>query len=205
MSTAFFHSSRSPLDPPTGEPLGSTGQSRDEFAASLYSELRAIAAGYFASQPANHTLQPTALVNEALVRMLRSAEADSERWASKGHFLAVAATAMRNILVDCARAKAAKKRGGGDNIQLLSEETAMPRKSEVNILELNDAIDRLAEIDERAARVVELRFFAGLTIAQTATVMGVSDFTIEKDWRAARAFLASRLTAIPSDEEHRSP
>ncbi len=177
------------------------GAAADELTATLYAELRAIAASYFASQPASHTLQPTALVNEALLKMIRDRHPESaERWKSPGHFLAVAATAMRQILVDYARAKRSLKRGGVGRIAVDATGLAAPVLPDV--IELNDAIDRLAVLDERASRVVVLRFFAGLTIAQAAVVLGVSDFTIENDWRAARAFLARELASSSKDAAH---
>jgi RNA polymerase sigma factor (TIGR02999 family) len=148
-----------------------------------------MAAGYFAGQSPGHTLQPTALVNEALMRMIKVERVgNGGRWNSHGHFLAVAATAMRQILVDYARAKAALKRSG---VPVRLE--AGPTRAQLDVLDLNDAIDRLARLDERAGRVVVLRFFAGLTIAQVADALEVSTHTVESDWRAARAYLAREL------------
>lgn len=173
----------------------------DEVVATIYSELRAIAANYFSSQPAGHTLQPTALVNEAVLRLFRDSNPiTTGRWNSPGHFLAVAAIAMRQILIDHARAKAALKRGGGMQVCVdPSGLPAAPVRPAMDVLELNDAIDRLAAIDDRAAKVVVLRFFAGLTIAQVSEVLGVSDFTVEGDWRAARAFLSRELATAGAD------
>jgi RNA polymerase sigma factor (TIGR02999 family) len=175
----------------------------DELVATIYSELRAIAAGYFSSQPVGHTLQPTALVNEAVLRLFRDCEpVKAARWRTPGHFLAVAAIAMRQVLIDHARAKAAlKRRGVMGGVQICLDSAGFPgppvaravTPPVVDLLELNEAIDRLAALDERAARVGVLRFFAGLTIAQVAEVLGVSDFTVENDWRAARAFLSREL------------
>lgn len=174
--------------------LGSP-QNAEELTAALYADLRAIAAGYFASQPPSHTLQPTALVNEALLRMIRDRHPDApDRWKSPGHFLAVAATAMRQILVDCARARNSLKRGG--HFRIAIDSAGLAARREFDVIELSDAIDKLAALDERASRVVILRFFAGLTIAQAAVILGVSDFTVENDWRAARAFLARELSPV---------
>jgi len=160
--------------------------------AMLYDEMRALAASYFARQPMRHTLQPTALVNEAFMKLCRGGAANAERWNSSSHFLAVAAKAMRQILVDHARAKGAVKRGQNARVSL--DVSLLPETgSEVDVLELNDAIDRLSAKDERAAKVVVLRFFAGLSIAETARVLTVSDFTVESDWRVARAWLAREL------------
>lgn len=164
----------------------------DELVADVYAQLRAMAAGYFSSQACGHTLQPTALVNEALMRMIRVERVSGEaKWTSPSHFLSVAAMAMRQILVDYARAKAALKRSAAGEIRV--EADLIPARMELDILELNDAIDRLAHLDERGSKVVVMRFFAGLTIAQTASVLGVSEYTVESDWRAARAFLMREL------------
>lgn len=169
---------------------GATGN--DELVADVYTQLRAMAAGYFANQSCGHTLQPTALVNEALMRMIRVERVSAEaKWTSPAHFLAVAAMAMRQILVDYARAKAALKRSAGAEIRVEAESIAA--RPHLDILELNDAIDRLSKLDERGAKVVVMRFFAGLTIAQTSEVLGVSAYTVENDWRAARAFLVREL------------
>jgi RNA polymerase sigma factor (TIGR02999 family) len=166
----------------------------------LYADLRAVASNYFAQQPLGHTLQPTALVHEAVLRLLRDDQSARGRAVTHSHFLAIAATAMRQILVDHARAARALKRGGTPggptgarrivHVDVTSLASPAPL---LDLLELDEAIRRLAELDERAARVVVLRFFAGLTIRQVAEVVGVSDFTVENDWRAARAFLAREL------------
>jgi RNA polymerase sigma factor (TIGR02999 family) len=186
---------------PDAPPAPAAPMNADEVVATIYSELRAVAANYFSSQPVGHTLQPTALVNEAVLRLIRDSKPLSgARWSSPGHFLAVAAIAMRQILIDHARAKAALKRGGG--MQICLDSSGFPAPPIVDVIELNEAIDRLAALDDRAARVVVLRFFAGLTIAQVSEVLGVSDFTVENDWRAARAFLSRELApaAAPPPE-----
>jgi len=157
--------------------------------ALLYDELRGLAVSYFARQPSRHTFQPTALVHEAFMKLYREEAGEGNRWRSSSHFLAVAAKAMRQILVDHARAKGALKRGRNAGVSLdmsLLADTG----AEVDVLDINDAIERLAVKDERASKVVVLRFFAGLSIAETAAVLGVSDFTVEKDWRHARAWLS---------------
>lgn len=165
----------------------------DQLIASTYMQLRAIAAGYFAGQHPSHTLQPTALVHEAILRLVRNhgAGGTTGRWNSRDHFLALAATAMRQILVDHARAKAARKRkpdpGEGGHKK---EPATTPAE---DFLDLDNAITSLARIDPRAAEVINLRFFAGLTVVQTAQVLGVSDFTVERDSRVAKAYLAERL------------
>jgi RNA polymerase sigma factor (TIGR02999 family) len=177
-----------PSSPASGEAQPPTA----EMVALMYDELRALAAGYFARQAPGHTLQPTALVHEAIAKFYQSGDAGKQQWRSRSHFLAVAATAMRQILVDRARAKAARKRGAAASVSI--DVDLVPGKtSEIDVLELHELIDRFAARDERAARVVVLKFFAGLTIAQIAEVLGVSDFTVENDWRVARAWLGREL------------
>lgn len=153
-------------------------------------ELKAIARGYLAGQRAGHTLQPSALVNEAYLKIIGRGHDD---WKDRAHFFALAARAMRQILVDHARRKTAAKRGGGVARVTLQEGDARLERGDVDVLELDDALRRLAELDERKARVVELRLFAGLTIAEAAEVLGVSHMTISSDWRMASAWLASDL------------
>ena len=157
----------------------------------VYDELRALAGSFFARQTPGHTLQPTALVHEAYLKL-----ADSDlQWESRAHFFAVAARAMRQILMNHARNKAAAKRGGGwDRITL--DEAITPLGSatrEIDLLALDEALDRLATLSERQARVIELRFFGGLTIAEAAHVLGAGTTTIEDDWLLAKAWLAREL------------
>lgn len=157
----------------------------------LYDELRTLAARQFRGQPSDHTLQPTVLVHEAFLRLVGRPEKD---WNDRKHFFAVAATAMRQILVNHARAKNADKRGGGERPVLLNDEIVGNRGQNLDVLDLNDAMDRLSAIDPRKHRVVELRFFAGLTVPEVAEVMDVSVTTIESEWRAARAWLSVELS-----------
>ena len=167
----------------------------------LYEELRALAARQFRGQPSNHTLQPTVLVHEAFLRLVGySAE---QGYTDRKHFFAVAAKAMRQILVNHARGKNAEKRGGGGEKLMLNEEIAGapngggvgngPQQA-LDVLDLNDALERLAAIDERKHRVVELRFFGGLTVPEVAEVLGLSVSSIEAEWRAARAWLSAELS-----------
>lgn len=157
----------------------------------LYDELRSIAARQFRGQPSGHTLQPTILVHEAFLKLMgKSATAFKDR----AHFFAVAATAMRHILVNHARAANAEKRGGGAKAIALNEEIAGSGSSaQVDVLSLHEALEQLARIDQRKHRVIELRFFAGLTVEEIAEAMGVSKTTIESEWRAARAWLNVKL------------
>ncbi|MEM6673170.1 MAG: ECF-type sigma factor [Planctomycetota bacterium] len=155
----------------------------------VYDELRRLAAAYLARESAGHTLQPTALVNEAYLRV--SAQDDVE-WKNPAHLRAISAIAMRRVLVDHARGKDAAKRGGGwEKITL--EAGLVEGEQEIDTLALDVALTRLAEVDERRARVVELRFFGGLTNREVAEHLGVSETTVEADWRFARAWLGREL------------
>lgn len=159
----------------------------------VYDELRALAGRYFLRQP-EQTIQPTSLVHEAYLR-LASPAADGDgplRFRSRGHFAAVAATAMRQILTDRARRRAAKKRGGGERPVTLTN-VGTPSGREVDVIDLDRALTELAELDPRRARVVELRYFGGLTVPEVADHLGLSPRTVELDWRGARAWLAARL------------
>jgi RNA polymerase sigma factor (TIGR02999 family) len=153
-------------------------------------ELRAIAGGLLRRERADHTLQPTALVNEAWMRLFRSAGSAPE---GRRHFFALAAKVMRQILVDHARSGKREKRGGGEAALPLDEALAAVAVERLDLLDLNSALEELAALDERQARVVELRFFGGLEAEEAADVLGVSLSTIEREWRAARAWLYQRL------------
>lgn len=155
----------------------------------IYEDLRRMAQRYMDGERTSHTLQPTALVNEVFLKM-RSRE---EGFRGEGHALAVAAIAMRGILVDHARRRLATKRGGGDKPLLLSGNEASDDRA-VEILELHELIARLSDLDPRRARVVELRFFAGLTNEQIAEALGVARSTVAADWAVARAWLRSQLS-----------
>lgn len=156
----------------------------------VYSQLRAIAGGYFRGQRANHTLQPTALVHEAYLKLVRG---EGQGWRSQAHFCAVAATAMRQILATHAEARRAAKRGGDAQRVPLADVTTPSGEQRLDIVALDEALTLLREIDERQVRVIELWFFGGLPLAQIAEVLGVSERTVERDWRRARAWLNSRL------------
>lgn len=159
----------------------------------LYDELRRTAAAYFSSQPAGHTLQPTALVHEAFARLIQQTQF---RARDRKHFLALAAKVMRQILVDHARTKDRDKRGSGWNqVSLLDDEVAEQPQSAIDAIALDDALKRLAEISPRKERLVELRFFAGLTLDEAAELLGISRATAAEDWRFARAWLMRELSA----------
>ncbi len=164
---------------------GREGAADDLFRA-VYGELRRLAGGYMAGQRASHTLQPTALVNEACLKLLGGA---GSRWEDRSHFLHAAARAMRQILVDHARTRGARKRGGDAVRVTLHETTHGTRDPGVEVLAVHEAMRTLESVDPRKATVVELRYFAGLDIEETARVMGVNERTVRRLWDRARAWL----------------
>lgn len=157
----------------------------------VYDELRQIAAGHRRLEHPDHSLQTTAIVHEAYLRLARL---DAMDWKSRGHFFAVASQAMRRVLVDHARRRRAAKRGGGLAPSPL-DTVVLALESSTDLLELDIALDKLARLEPREARVVELRFFAGLTVPEVAGVLGLSPATVERDWTAARAWLRRELEA----------
>lgn len=163
----------------------------DQLMPLVYEELRNIAARRLRQERTDHTLQPTALVNEAFLRMADQKDVD---WQGKAHFCAVAANMMRRILVDHARQRNAQKRQGGRQ-QVSLQETLLPAVSSqpVDIVALDDLLDQLAAFNERQAKVFELRCFGGLEVTETAKVLDVSAATVKNDWRFARAWLASQM------------
>jgi len=155
----------------------------------VYGELRRLASGYLARERADHTLQPTALVNEAYLRLVGQS-ADFE---SRGHFLAIAATAMRRVLVNHARDRAREKRGGGARREVLEEDVTAAEARDPDLLALDEALSRFAELDRRKVQVVELRYFAGLSVEESALVLGISPATVKREWQVARAWLRREL------------
>ncbi len=184
-----------PANPDRGDTWNSHEQvDTTELVPLLYAELRELATNYFRSQPHGHTLQPTVLVHEAFLKLHGSGAQDAaRRWRGRAHFLAVAARAMRQILTDHARSKQTEKRGCGTLVLPLRGDEVAGSAQPLDVVHLNDALERLETFDPRAASVVELRFFAGMSIAEVAGVLGVSDWTVEEDWRIARAWLAKQL------------
>jgi len=159
----------------------------------VYEELRALAGSYFRHQKPDHTLQPTALVHEAFIKLLGAAD---QGWTSRKHFYDVAAMAMRQLLTDHARQAASQKRGGGACRVTLSEAaTPLDNAPEVDLVALDDALAKLNALDSRQARIVELRYLAGLSVEETAEVIGVSPRTVKMDWQMARSFLRRELSA----------
>ncbi len=157
----------------------------------VYQELRARAGSYFGNQPANHTLQPTALVHEAYIKLVR---APGTAWKNRAHFCAVAATAMRQVLTDHARRRVAAHRARGERGEMTTAMYTPSQDATVDLLSLDDAMTKLGKLDARQARIVELRFFGGLTVKEVAGVLDVSTSTIEKEWRRVRAWLIRELS-----------
>jgi RNA polymerase sigma factor (TIGR02999 family) len=156
----------------------------------VYRDLHGIAARYMARERPDHTLQATALINEAYLRMTGLEEI---RWQDRAHFFAVAARVMRRILVDSARARKYQKRGGGASSVSFDEALLVTPQHGPDLVALDDALSALALKDERKSRVVELRFFGGLSIEETAEVLGVSSDTVLRDWKMAKALLLREL------------
>lgn len=164
----------------------------DDLLPHVYQELRRIAIGYLRSQRPDHTLQPTALLNEAYIRLAAS---DERQWNNRTHFFATAAAIMRNILVDHARARQAEKRGGGATLISLDSAHEAAAGKPADLIALDDALRALAAEDERKARVLELRYFAGLSVEETAEALGLSVATVGREARFATAWLRRELSA----------
>jgi RNA polymerase sigma factor (TIGR02999 family) len=165
-------------------------QAVEQLTLLVYDELRALAHSYLRVRGRRGTLQTTALVHDAFVRLLERTEAE---WQSRAHFFAVAAKAMRQILSNHARDMRAAKRGGGWARIALSQVNVASPQRELDVVLLDELLTRLTELDERQSRIVELRFFSGMTVPEIAHVLGVSTSTVEREWRAARAWLSSEL------------
>ncbi|MCC6343097.1 MAG: sigma-70 family RNA polymerase sigma factor [Bryobacterales bacterium] len=175
----------------------STGdrEALDELTPLVYQELRKIARRQMLKERAEHTLESTALVHEAYLRLVGQ---KGSKWQNRAHFFAVASEMARRILVDHAKARNAKKRGG-PKVSLDDSPEPFVRQ-DADVIAINDALDELAKLDPRQAKIVELRYFAGLTIEETAEVIGVSTPTVKRDWLVARAFLQRALGASPGPE-----
>ena len=171
---------------------GNSG-AQSELMEAVYPELRRVAAHMLQAERPNHTLQPTALVNEACLRLLGH-DAD---WKDRVHFFAAAAQAMRRILVDYARMRRAAKREGARRRVELTDVLAISEDSLDQVIEIDEALTRLAERDPRQCRVVELRFFGGLIEAEIADVLGIAPRTVSREWRLARAWLYGELNRPP--------
>jgi RNA polymerase sigma factor (TIGR02999 family) len=171
---------------------------RDELIPLVYDTLRRIARHQLRGERAGHTLETTALINEAYLKLVEQ----SVSWQSRAHFFGIAARLMRQLLVDYARARQRLKRGGDMQQISLTDAAGIAEDKAVDVLALDDALQILTEVDPQSSRIVELRFFGGLTIEETAQVMGISTPTVERGWRAARAWLQTELS--PSLSEHES-
>jgi RNA polymerase sigma factor (TIGR02999 family) len=162
----------------------------EQLFADVYAELRAIAARYLHRERKGHTLQPTALVHEAYLKLLGQTRVD---WQGRAHFLAIAAQAMREILVDHARRHRAAKRGGTRHRIALDDNLVIESNRNVDVLAIEDALTKLTKLDTRQAQMVELRFFGGLSIAEVAKVTGISKRSAEREWTMVRAWLRREL------------
>jgi RNA polymerase sigma factor (TIGR02999 family) len=167
-------------------------EAADRLFAAAYQELRRLAAWHFERERPDHTLQPTALVNELYLKLFAG---EPVEWQNRAHFFAVAAQQMRRILIDHARGHRAEKRGGGEARLSLDDVDGLTAPREEELIELDCALHELEELDPRSARVVELRFFAGLTEKEAAEVLGISVATLKRDWDFARAWLINQLAS----------
>jgi RNA polymerase sigma factor (TIGR02999 family) len=166
-------------------------EARERLVPIVYEELRRLAHHYMRGERAGHTLQTTALVNEVYIRLTG---VDALQWRDRAHFFAMAATLMRRVLVDYARQRGREKRGAGVSVTSLGDNAIAPQPS-VDIVALDEALERLAAVDPQQSRVVELRFFAGLSVEETAEAIGISPATVKRDWSTAKLWLYTQLKA----------
>lgn len=157
----------------------------------VYEELRRLARHYLSRERSDHTLQSTALVHEAYLRL---GGESAPQWQNRAHFFGIAARIMRQILVEYARSRGAVKRGGSACKITLDESFALPQRIDVDVVALDKALNQLSELDAQQSRIVELRFFGGLTIEDTSEVLGISSATVKRDWVTARAWLYRAMT-----------
>lgn len=170
----------------------------DKLMPLIYDELRRLAHHYMSREHPGHTLQTTAVVNEAYLRLINRKHV---HWQNRAHFFAIAATLMRSILVDHARSHAYAKRGGGVRKVALDEAMIISEERAAEVVALDEALGQLAEIDPRQSRIVEMRFFAGLTIEETAEVLSLSPATIKREWSTAKAWLYHKLSKSSERDE----
>jgi RNA polymerase sigma-70 factor (ECF subfamily) len=203
-SRGFFWFKESPMPPaPSREDvthlLVAAGRGESDAAERLFpiifDELHRLASSYMRRERADHTLQPTALVNEAFLRLV-GASTEGEAYENRAHFIATAAVAMRRILVNHAKAKRTAKRGGGQPIIQLDEAAAAFEDRAIDLVALDDALDHLAQRDSTQARIVELRFFGGLTVEQCAELLDISPRTVHYEWAHARAWLRGQMESM---------
>ncbi|MGD0840750.1 MAG: sigma-70 family RNA polymerase sigma factor [Candidatus Acidiferrales bacterium] len=165
-------------------------QARDALIPVVYGELRRLARRHLWGERPDHTLQSAALVNEAYLRLVRQ---EVPQWQNRAHFFGVAAQLMRHILVDHARGRRTAKRGGSSPRLVLNEELAAAQNAEIDVVALDGALDKLTALDPQQGRLIELRFFGGLSIEETAVVLGVSPATVKREWATARAWMRREL------------
>ena len=163
----------------------------------VYDEMRKIARRYMSRQRPDHTLQATALVNEAYLRLIDSSKV---QWQNRAHFYAISAQLMRRILVDFARARTNQKRGGGAQKVVLDEALTITSEPGADLIALDDALNELAKLDRRQSQIVELRYFGGLSEDETAEILDISARTVRRDWSLARAWLYRQLNQEESDD-----
>lgn len=168
----------------------------DELLPLVYNELRRLANSYLRREGSDHTLQGTALVHEAWIRMIDRGRVE---WQNRAHFFGIAARLMRQILVDHARADRAEKRGGGKTMLALDEGIGVQEARNIEMLALDEALTRLAALDSQQARIVEMRFFGGLSVEETAAVLGVAPITVKRDWAVAKGWLFRELQRTPGE------
>lgn len=172
-------------------------QALDALLPVVYEELRKQAARYLRRERVGHTLQTTALIHEAYLKLV---DQKNVHWQNRAHFFGIAAQLMRRILVDHARTKKRAKRGGSDIRVSFNDANLLAPSRNLDIVALDEALTRLNEIDEQQSRIVELRFFSGLTVAETAEVLGISPATVKRDWSMAKAWLHREISAVVEHE-----
>src|SRR5271155_3266140 len=162
----------------------------------VYDELRRLAGSYMRRERVDHTLQPTALVHEAYLKLVEQRSVD---WQSRAHFFGIAAQVMRRILIDHARGYLRDKRGGGQKPVPIDEALVFAPEQSMELVKIDQALEQLTKLDPRQAKIVELRFFGGLTVEQTADLLGISEKTVKRDWSMAKAWLRGELKASHGD------
>ncbi|MDQ3063724.1 MAG: sigma-70 family RNA polymerase sigma factor [Acidobacteriota bacterium] len=171
----------------------------DDILPLIYDELRRLAGNYLRRERSDHTLQPTALVHEAYLKLIDQTQV---KWQNRAHFFGIAANIMRRILVDYARQHRADKRGGAAEKLPLEEEILIVSEGKsAELLALDEALENLAKIDEQKSKIVELRYFGGLSVEETAEVLGVSEVTVKRHWRMAKAWLYGQLSQENTNED----
>ena len=172
----------------------------DDILPLIYDELRRLAGNYLRRERSDHTLQPTALVHEAYIKLIDQTQV---KWQNRAHFFGIAANIMRRILVDYARQHKAEKRGGAAEKMPLEEEILIVSEGKsAELLALDEALENLAKFDPQKSKIVELRYFGGLSVEETAEVLGVSEITVKRHWRMAKAWLYGQLAQENSKQEN---